>query len=96
MRTKVKSCMMESVAFLLCVSLVFGILPSGNALAAGDESMVFNFGHVQNNAAGDTDITADVNDIKTSTAYGNNGARKWRYLESSGVRDNGESYYDNY
>ena len=96
MRTKVKSCMMESVAFLLCVSLVFGILPSGNALAAGDESMVFNFGHVQNNAAGDTDITADVSDIKTITAYGNNGARKWRYLESSGVRDDGESYYDNY
>ena len=96
MRTKVKSCMMESVAFLLCVSLVFGILPSGNALAAGDESMVFNFGYVQNNAAGDTDITADVNDIKTITEYGNNGARKWRYLESSGVRDDGESYYDNY
>ena len=82
-------------SIILCLGVVASLLPSGNALAAGDESVVFNFGYVQNNAAGDTDIAADVSDIKKITEYGNNGARKWRYLESSGVRDNGESYYDN-
>ena len=79
-------------SIILCLGVVASLLPSGNALAAGDESVVFNFGYNQNNAAGDTDIS-EKKTVTDIADYGDKGARKWKYRDSKNLRSNEPPYY---